>query len=118
MIEELITKIFAARNAAHLAHWKETSGYRHETLAEFYDHLLDAVDKLVEAYQGAFELVDVEELPKLGKVKDIVVQLEDDMLWIGKNRAKITQSLPALDNILQELEGVYLKALYKLRNLK
>lgn len=117
MIEQLIARIFATRNAAHLAHWKESSGYRHETLAEFYDNLLDAIDKLVEAHQGAFDLVgDVDLEP--AKVKDMVKRLEEDMVWISENRAKVTGKLQALDNILQELEGVYLKALYKLRNLK
>lgn len=57
MIEELIARVFGTRNAAHLAHWKEASGYRHETLAAFYGDVLDALDKLVEAYQGAFDLV-------------------------------------------------------------
>ena len=39
------------------------------------------------------------------------------MVWISENRAKVTGKLPALDNMLQELEGVYLKAIYKLRRL-
>lgn len=117
MIEQLIARVFATRNASHLAHWKESSGYRHETLAEFYDNLLDVVDKLVEAHQGAFDLVGDVDLEPV-KVKDIIKRLEEDMVWISENRPKITGKLPALDNILQELESVYLKALYKLRNLK
>lgn len=117
MIEELIARVFGTRNAAHLAHWKESSGYRHETLTAFYEDVLDALDKLVEAHQGAFDLVDGVELDQ-PKVKDILKRLEDDMLWISENRAKVTGKLPALDNILQELEGVYLKAIYKLRHLK
>lgn len=117
MIEELIARVFATRNAAHLAHWREISGYRHETLAEFYDNLLDAIDKLVEAHQGAFDLIgDIDLEP--AKVKDMAKRLEEDMVWVSENRTKITGKLQALDNILQELEGVYLKALYKLRNLK
>jgi hypothetical protein len=117
MIEELIARVFASRNAAHLAHWKTKSFSQHMALNEFYDDVLDAIDKLVEAHQGAFDLIgDVELAP--AKVKDIIAHLEEDMVWINENRGKVTNKLPALDNILQELEGVYLKALYKLRNLK
>jgi len=47
MIEELIARVFGTRNAAHLAHWKEASGYRHETLAAFYEGVyLKAIYKL------------------------------------------------------------------------
>ena len=117
MIEDLIALVFSTRNAAHLAHWREKSGYRHETLAGFYDDVLEALDKLVEAHQGAFELIGKVELDQ-PEVKDILKRLEDDMLWISENRAKVTGKLPALDNILQEIEGIYLKAIYKLRNLQ
>lgn len=117
MLEQLIALVFATRNAAHLAHWREKSGYRHETLASFYDDVLEALDKLVEAHQGAFELIGTVELDQPA-VKDILQRLETDMVWISENRTKITGKLPALDNMLQELEGVYLKAIYKLRNLQ
>lgn len=116
MIEQLIALVFATRNAAHLAHWLEKSGYRHETLAAFYDDILEALDKLVEAHQGAFDVIGKVELDQ-PTVKDILARLEADMVWISENRAKITGKLPTLDNILQDLEGVYLKAIYKLRRL-
>lgn len=118
MIEQLIIRVFATRNAAHLAHWAEASGYRHETLGAFYDDVIVAMDAFVEAHQGAFDLVKVGALPEQPKTKNIEDRLEEDMLWFGKNRKKITGDLPALDNLLQEVERVYLKALYKLRNLK
>ncbi len=115
-MEELIARALATRNAAHLAHWRACCLATHTALGEFYDALLDVLDKLVEAYQGAFDLIGDVKLEQ-PKVKDIIAHLEADMLWIGKHRAKITGGLPALDNILQELEGVYLKALYKLKHL-
>lgn len=117
MIEKLITLVLASRNAAHLAHWRTKSFSEHMALNEFYDGVLDVLDKLVEAYQGAFDLIGDVELDQ-PKVKDIIKHLEEDLVWISENRAKVTGKLQALDNILQELEGVYLKALYKLRNLK
>ena len=118
MIEELIQRTFATRNAAHLHHWRTDSYSQHSALNEFYDDVLDGIDTLVEAYQGAFELVEVDSLPELKYPKDIIKQLESDLIWIGKSRAKITKGLPSLDNKLQEIEAVYLKAVYKLKNLK
>lgn len=104
MIEQLIALVFATRNAAHLAHWRTKSFSQHMALNEFYDDVLEVLDNMVELAQPA--------------VKDILDRLEADMVWISENRTKITGKLPALDNMLQELEGVYLKAIYKLRNLQ
>lgn len=117
MIEKLVSRIFATRNAVHLAHWAETSGYRHGVLGEFYEEIIERVDSLVEAYQGVFELIKVKKLEQTDE-SDMVELLTSDLEWIGENREKITEGLPALDNLLQDLEGVYMHALYKLRNLK
>lgn len=120
MIEQLISRVFATRNASHLTHWRTKSYAQHVALNDFYDAVLDALDTLVEGHQGAFELVG--DVPSStvkvdGAVKTIIKRLEEDLVWINDNRAKITEGLPSLDNMLQDMEGVYLKALYKLRNL-
>lgn len=120
MIEELVSRVFAARNAAHLQHWRTNSFSQHMALNEFYDSVIDGIDSIVEAYQGAFELLSIDELPdhkKYNDITDIIKMMEDDLIWIGKNRAKITKGLPAIDNLVQGLEDSYLKALYKLKNL-
>lgn len=54
MIEELISRVFYARNVAHFEHWRAEGigGYaRHVALGEFYDGVIDAIDTLVEAYK-------------------------------------------------------------------
>jgi len=119
MIEELISRAFASRNAAHIAHWKTHSYATHVALGSFYDGVIEHIDGIVEAHQGAFDLVDVPSLPRLDKVSDdMVPRLEDDLMFISKNRHAICQGLPALDNLLQGLEGLYLSTIYKLKNLK
>jgi len=50
-------------------------------------------------------------------VPDIISRLEEDLVWINKNRKAITSGLPAVDNLLQGLEGSYMRALYKLKRL-
>jgi hypothetical protein len=117
MIEELIARVFATRNAAHLEHWRTKSIGHHEALGDFYDGVLEALDSLVEAHQGLSGLVQMGELPAQPKVKAIAPHLESDMEWIAANRAKITEKMPALDNLLQDIEAHYLHALYKLNHL-
>lgn len=115
-MNELIARVFATRNAVHVEHWRTKSYAQHMTLGDLYDDLIEALDELVECYQGAFDLVN----PKLDDVKagEIVKRLEDDMLYITENRKAICRGLPALENLLQSLEGIYLRAIYKLNNLK
>lgn len=120
MIEQLISRVFATRNAAHLTHWRTKSYAQHIALNDFYDDALETLDTLVEAHQGAFDLIG--EVPSStvkvdGATSTIIKRLEDDLVWVNDNRVKITEGLPSLDNLLQDMEGVYLKALYKLRNL-
>lgn len=50
-------------------------------------------------------------------IEELIAQLEDDLLWIGKSRKDIGGKVPAIDNMIQDLEGVYIDALFKLKNL-
>ena len=119
MIEELIARVFYARNVAHFEHWRAegVGGYaRHVALGEFYDGVIDALDKLVEAYQGAFELVGTIPAPKT-KAEDILKILVEDAQWIEKNHEKICKGNRAVANLIDGVTEVYLTTTYKLRNL-
>ena len=52
MIEEFVARVFKTRNQAHLMHWKTKSFAEHQALGGFYDDVIDALDKLVEATQA------------------------------------------------------------------
>ena len=119
MIEELVSRVFAARNAAHFAHWAaegEGSYARHVVLGDFYDGVIESIDKIVEVYQGAFGLI--------GKCKprmeegDIVDLIGAEANWIVENREEIARGLPPIENLLDELAALYLTTFYKLRNLR
>ena len=114
MIKELITKSFKARNAAHANHWTTSSFSQHEALGEFYENLIDMLDKYVEAYQGTFG--QLEQAPE--QVDDIAKFLRKDLLWLNSNRKEIARGVPALENILDEMVAVYMKTLYKIENLR
>lgn len=119
MIEELIARVFYARNVAHFEHWRAegVGGYaRHKALGKFYEDVIDALDSLVEAYQGAFELIGTVPAPKT-KAEDILLILIEDAEWIEKNHEDICQGNRAVANLLDSVTGVYLSAIYKLRNL-
>jgi hypothetical protein len=116
-VEKLIDRAFALRGAAHAAHWKATgegSYARHVALGDFYDGLIDALDKYVEAHQGTFGLV--------GKLKDdvedITAQIRSELVWIAEHRSEIARGVPALENILDELTALHMSTLYKLENLR
>lgn len=120
MIEQLISRVFYARNAAHFQHWRATgtgSYAKHQALGSFYDDVIDAIDDLVEAYQGAFELVG--NIPAPTDIKeDILDLLEADAAWLEKNHEAICKGNRAVANLIDSLTGVYLSTIYKLRNLK
>lgn len=120
MLEQLIERVFATRNAAHLAHWRATgpgSYARHVALGDFYDGVIDTTDKLVEASQGFFGIIgDVSDAPTQ-QFPDILGRLTVDLAWIGSNREGICQGVPALENILDELTDLYATTIYKLRFL-
>lgn len=119
MIEQLIARVFYARNVAHFEHWRAegVGGYaRHQALGDFYDKVIDALDSLVEAYQGAFDLIGTVPAPKT-KAEDILMILVEDAEWIEKNHEAICQGNRAVANLIDSVTGVYLSTIYKLRNL-
>jgi len=118
MINELINRIFCTRNCAHLAHWRTKSFAQHEALGAFYDDVIDAIDKLVEAYMGASgKVVDELKIPATKPAEDILKHLSDEANWINEHREQIASEIPALENIVDEITAIYLKTIYKLKQL-
>ena len=114
MIEKLIEKMFASRNAAHIEHWKTKSYATHKALGKFYEDVIDSLDKYVEAHQGTFGIVgDIK-----GEVDNIAKQIHDDIIWLNKNRDEITKGIPALENIIDEIKGELARSIFKLRRLE
>ncbi len=128
-IHECVSRVFATRNATHIAHWNTKSYAEHMALGDFYEGVVDILDNLVETYQGNFGLIGpvvpaqtiasnltaatAATAPKL----DIIKLLSAETDWLDKNREQIAGDVCALENILDELVGLYLKTIYKLKNL-
>lgn len=117
MIEQLIARVFHTRNVSHWSHWRTKSYAEHQALAGFYDGVIDALDSLVEAYQGENDLVGNIPAPD-SKGDDILSLLKDDAAWIEKNHEKICGGNRAIANLIDTLTSTYLSTIYKLRFLK
>lgn len=116
MIEELVSRVFAARNLAQLAHWKTKSYSQHMALGDFYDSIIDQLDALVEAYQGQFGLIGNVALKAPAKA-EIISYLEDELQWLNENCESCTNENDSLENLYQNLVATYQSTLYKLKNL-
>ena len=114
MIEKLIEKMFSARDAAHIRHWKTDSYSQHKALGNYYEDVVEGLDKFVEAYQGTFGIIG--DVP--GEEKDVAKMINDDIIWLNKNRSEVCKGIPALENIIDELTSLHMKTLYKLENLR
>ena len=114
MIEKLIERMFASRNAAHIEHWKTGSYAAHKALGSFYEDIIDTLDKYVESHQGTFGKISEVK----GELDSEAKQIHDDIIWLNENRSEITKGIPALENIIDELTGLHMQTLYKLENLR
>jgi hypothetical protein len=118
MIVDLIQRVFCTRNCVHLAHWRTKSFAQHEALGSFYDDIIDGIDKLVEAYMGASgSVIDEFDVPTTKPAKDILKHLSGEVAWINEHREHIADEIPALENIVDEITAIYLKTIYKLKQL-
>ena len=117
MIEELVGRVFALRNAVHLAHWASKSYAEHKALGKFYDTLVSGIDGIIEAYQGYYGLIGDVKIPEMPK-KDITAKIHSELSFIVSNRDKICSKNPMLLNLLDGFTAEYSTTLYKLVNLK
>ena len=117
MIEQLISRVFYARNLAHYEHWRTKSYAQHKALGKFYEGVIEAIDALVEAYQGLNGLIG--SIPSPTDTKgDSLTTLKADAAWIEANHEEISGGNRAVANLIDNVTGIYLTTIYKLENLK
>jgi hypothetical protein len=115
---EFIGCMFLARDVAHSVHLNTRSFAKHKALGGFYDDVIDLADKFAEAYQGRHGLIGPISLHSARKTSNIVEFLEDSLKEIEDMRYKVCdKSDSALQNIIDEIVGLYLSTLYKLKFL-
>ena len=120
MIGKLIGTLFLSREVSHREHLKTSSYAHHMALNEFYDTLLESIDELVENYQGRHGII--EDIPIMSNDRsssNISRLLEYHLSLVEKMRyTVIDKDDAALQSIMDEIVRIYLRTLYKLKQLK
>lgn len=115
---DFVGTLFLARDVAHSVHLNTRSFAKHAALNTFYDEIVDLADKFAEAYQGRHGLMGPIGLMSAKKTNNITEFLEDSMAEIEKCRYEVCdESDTPIQNIIDEIVGLYLSTLYKLRFL-
>ena len=116
--EAFIGELFLARDMAHSVHLNTRSYAKHMALNDFYDGIIDLADKFAEAYQGRHGLIGPVARQNARKTTNMVNFLTDQLERLEADRYKVCAKTDTpLQNILDEIFGLYLSTLYKLRFL-
>lgn len=115
---DFVGTLFLARDVAHSVHLNTRSFSKHSALNSFYDEVIELADKFAEAYQGRHGLIGPISLMSAKKTSNIIEFLEDSLAEIEKMRYEVVEKTDtALQNIIDEIVGLYLSTLYKLKFL-
>jgi DNA-binding ferritin-like protein len=115
---EFIGHLFLARDITHSVHLNTRSYAKHVALNEFYDEVVELADKFAEAYQGRHGLIGPIKLQGSAKTTNVTEFLEGSLAEVEQMRYKVCdKSDSALQNIIDEIVGLYLSTLYKLKFL-
>jgi len=115
---DFVGTLFLARDVAHSTHLNTRSFSKHSALNTFYDEVIDLADKFAEAYQGKYGLIGPISLMSAKKTNNIVEFLEGQVDELDAMRYKVVdKECTPLQNIIDEIFGLYYSTLYKLKFL-
>jgi chloramphenicol O-acetyltransferase len=115
---DFVGTLFLARDVAHSVHLNTRSYSKHKALRHFYEDVIELADKFAEAYQGRHGLIGPISLMSAKKTANIIQFLESSLDDIEKMRYDVCEKTDTpIQNIIDEIVGLYLGTLYKLRFL-
>ena len=115
---DFVGMLFLARDVTHSAHLNTRSYAKHKALGKFYDGVIDLADKFAEAYQGKYGLIGPISLMSAKKTNNVVEFLEGQLEDLEQMRYKVVdKECTPLQNIIDEIFGLYYSTLYKLKFL-
>jgi DNA-binding ferritin-like protein len=115
---DFIGQLFLARDVTHSVHLNTRSYAKHKALQKFYENIIDLADTFAEAYQGKHGLIGSVTLQSAKKTSNVTEFLEDQLKQIEDERYDICdKSYTPLQNIIDEIIGLYLSTLYRLKFL-
>lgn len=110
--------LFLGRDVAHSVHLNTRSFSKHMALNTFYDEIVELADKFAEAYQGRHGLIGAISLQSTKKPGNILEFLQEQVEEIEEMRYKVVDKTDTpLQNIIDEIVGLYLSTIYKLKFL-
>ena len=110
--------LFLARDVAHSVHLNTRSYSKHVALNIFYDRIVGAADDFTETYQGRHGLIGPISLMSAKKTNNIVEFLEGQVDELEEMRYKVVdKDCTPIQNIIDEIFGLYYSTLYKLKFL-
>jgi hypothetical protein len=115
---EFVGMLFLARDVTHSVHLNTRSYAKHKALQKFYGEIVDLADSFAESYQGKHGLIGPISLMNANKTSNVIEFLQDQVETIEKARYEVCkESETSLQNIIDEIVGLYFSTLYKLRFL-
>jgi len=115
---DFVGLLFLARDVTHSTHLNTRSYAKHKALQKFYENIIDLADDFAEAFQGKHGLIGAVTLQSAKKTSNVTEFLEDQLKQIEDERYEIcAQSYTPIQNIIDEIIGLYLSTLYKLKFL-
>ena len=115
---DFVGMLFLARDVTNSAHMNTRSYAKHKALGKFYDGVIDLADKFAEAYQGKYGLIGPISLMSAKKTNNVVEFLECQVKDLDEMRYKVVdKDCTPIQNIIDEIFGLYYATLYKLKFL-
>ena len=112
-IGEFFLKLLHAATNGHLLHLQTKSYSEHKALQGYYEKLPDAVDTIIEQYQGAYQVIveypNMYEPPKADALQEVTF-IRD---FIVANRA-VVGDYTSLQNEVDNLLSIVESTMYKL----
>lgn len=116
-VQEFVGLLFASRDYAHKSHLNTESYAQHKALESFYDEIVELADTFAETWMGRNEQ-KIGDIPVINAPKgDSLVVIKRFLDVIQETRDFVNED-SVLSNIIDEIEQLYSRTIYKLKFLK
>ena len=116
--DKFIGMLFLARDVTHSAHLNTRSFAKHKALGKFYPAIIDLADTFAEMYQGKYGLIGPIALMSADKSSNVLTFLVKQVSDIVNVRYDVVdKDCTPLQNVIDEIVGLYYTTIYKLKFL-
>lgn len=116
--DKFLGLMFLARDVTHSAHLNTRSYAKHKALGKFYGDIVELADKFAEMYQGKYGLIGPVALMSADKSNNVLEFLQRQATEIEDIRYKVVdRECTPLQNVIDEIVGLYYTTIYKLKFL-